>query len=295
MMCKMERRGVTYSLDLLHDGGSFFECPRWWDGRWYVSDFYRHRVLAIAPSGEAEEIARVSGQPAGLGIMPDGSLLIVSMVERKVLRLRDGELLLHADLSEIAPGNLNDLVVDATGRAYIGHQGDGNLGLERPGWPPTYLVRVESDGSFGIEAQGLIAPNGAVITQDGSTLIVGETVEQRYRAYTILADGSLVEPRVWAQNDDAPFSPDGCCLDAEGMIWTAAVHEGRFLRIREGGEIVDEIAMPADRRAVACMLGGDDGRTLALVTLGVGDGHPSTRRDGAIFTTKVDVPHGGRP
>jgi sugar lactone lactonase YvrE len=286
---------VAYSLDLLHAGGSFFECPRWHDGTWYVSDFYGHQVLRITPAGVVTEIAYVPGQPAGLGFMPDGSLLIVSMIDRKVLRLRGDELVLHADLSGVAPGNLNEMVVDSVGRAYVGHEGEGKLGFARPGWPPTFLVRVAPDGSFDLEAKGLVAPNGAVITEDGSTLIVGETTQNRYRAYTIRPDGALAEPRVWAHNEENPFSPDGCCLDAEGAIWTAAVHQGKFMRVREGGAVLEEIVLPEGRRAIACMLGGEDGRTLALVTLDAGEGHPAGRLDSAIYTTTVEVPHGGRP
>jgi sugar lactone lactonase YvrE len=286
---------VAYDLEPLIDGGSFLECPRWRDGRWYVSDFYRHHVLEVRPDGTSTVIAEVPNQPAGLGFLPDGTLLIASMTDRRVLKLVDGELLLHADVSHLAPGNLNDMVVDDAGRAYIGHQGEGNLGFDRVGYPPSFLIRVDPDGGSRIEADGVVFPNGAVITPDGATLIVGETSNGRYVAYPIGANGALGEQRVWAGSGDVPFSPDGCCLDAEGSIWTAAVHEGRFLRIREGGEVVDEIVVPDDQRALACMLGGEDGRTLALVLLGTGDGHPKDRRTASVVTTTVDAPHAGRP
>ena len=115
---------TTSELSTLLEGGSFFEGPRWHDGRWWVSDFYRHRVVAVTPDGGEEEVMTVEGQPSGLGWMPDGSLLVVSMRDHRVLRrAADGAVTEHADVSEYCGGHLNDMVVDATGRAYVGEFG----------------------------------------------------------------------------------------------------------------------------------------------------------------------------
>src|SRR3954471_10575191 len=117
-------------LRTLVEGGAFFEGPRWRDGRWWVSDFYRHGVFTVTPSGSADEVVHVDGQPSGLGWMPDGSMLIVSMRERRLLRRGvDGSVAVHADLSGLVPGLVNDMVVDSAGRAYVGNFGfDFNAG-----------------------------------------------------------------------------------------------------------------------------------------------------------------------
>jgi sugar lactone lactonase YvrE len=106
------------TFETLADGGGFFEGPRWHDGRWWVSDFYRHTVFAIAPDGTTEEVMTVEAQPSGLGWLPDGSLLVVSMRDHKVLRRApDGTVSVHADIAEHCGGLANDIVVTPEGHA----------------------------------------------------------------------------------------------------------------------------------------------------------------------------------
>src|SRR5689334_8722060 len=190
-------------LDVLLEGGSFFEGPRWHDGRWWVSDFYRHRVSTVDSDGHEEEVLEVEAQPSGLGWLPDGSLLVVSMRDHRVLRRGDdGEVSVHADVSEYCGGHLNDMVVDARGRAYVGNFGFDLMGGGDPA--PANLIRGDPDGSASIAAGDLLFPNGSVITPDGKTLIVGETAGARYAAFTIKDDGSLSDRCVWAQIASTP-------------------------------------------------------------------------------------------
>ena len=122
----------------LISGLSFTECPRWRDGRLYVSDFYTQRVLAVALDGTAETVAHVPHQPSGLGFLPDGRMLIVSMRDRKVLRREaDGSLVEHADLSALAPWHCNDMLVDHDGRAWV-----GNFGFDLEDGSPTRSYRA---------------------------------------------------------------------------------------------------------------------------------------------------------
>jgi sugar lactone lactonase YvrE len=283
----------------LVEGGSFFEGPRWHEGRWWASDFYRHTVFAIDPDGTATAIAEVEGQPSGLGWLPDGSLLIASMKDHKVLRF-DGSLSTYADLSEFAGGPLNDLAVDADGRAYVGNFGFDLMNLEDP--RGTVLARIDPDGSVHVAAEDLWFPNGTVFI--GKELIVAETFAGRLTAFTQQPDGTLTDRRVWGQiapaADPAPvmemlprmgFAPDGTALDAEGHIWAADGLGGPTCRIAPGGEIVDEIQLPEGMGAFACMLGGSDGKTLLLCS--APDFIEENRRDtreAILFTTTVEVP-----
>jgi sugar lactone lactonase YvrE len=295
-------------LETLLEGGAFFEGPRWRDGRWWVSDFYRHLVLTVDPGGRTAEVMTVEQQPSGLGWMPDGSLLVVSMKDHRVLRRNgDGELSLHADVSEHCGGHLNDMVVDGEGRAYVGNFGFDLMGGADPA--PAALVRVDPDGSVAVAADDLLFPNGSVITPDGRTLIVGETAGSRYTAFTIGADGALTDPRVWAQVAEAPelgpleetlpqlkFAPDGCGLDAEEHIWAADAVGARCCRVAPGGEIVEQIGAPEGLGIFACMLGGDDGRTLLLCAApDFLEANRSQAREAVLLTTTVDVPHAGLP
>ena len=253
-------------------GFGFLEAPRWRENRIWFSDFYTHRVLSALEDGsDLRTEAEVPRQPAGLGWLPDGRLLVVSMIDRKVLRREaDGTLVTHADLSSHATGHANDMVVDAAGRAYI-----GNFGFDLMGGAPletTSLHRVDPDGTVTEVATDLWFPNGSVITP-GGVLIVNETFGNRCTAFDLTPDGQLANRRTWAQFGPLPadraiekvlassaVGADGCCLDAEGALWIADATGGRLIRVRGGGEISDELR--PDSPVYACALGGADGRTL---------------------------------
>jgi sugar lactone lactonase YvrE len=297
-------------LHVLVDGYSYFEAPRWHEGRLWVSDFYTHRVLAISLDGDVETIAEVPHQPSGLGWLPDGSLLVVSMLDHRLLRLENGELVEHADLSDHARGHSNDLVVDAQGRAYVGDFGF-DLDALAP-MRPTGLVRVDPDGSVTVAAGNLMFPNGVVITPD-RTLIVAETAAARLTAFDLEPDGSLTGRRVWASFGDPPKSddtatefakfamdpsavaPDGIALDAEGAVWVADALHNRAVRVREGGEILEEVGC-GEYGVYACALGGPDGRTLFLCAAPTfASATAAVNHRARILTRPVAVPAAGRP
>lgn len=300
---------VERKLETLAEGGAFFEGPRWHEGRWWVSDFYRYGVYAYGTDGSEEQILTVERAPSGLGWLPDGSLLVVSMKDHRLLRRDDetGEVEVVADMSEHCGGVANDMVVDAVGRAYVGNFGFDLMKLEDP--KATNLVRVDPDGTVEVAAEDVYFPNGSVITPDGSTLIVGETMGCCYTAWTIGDDGSLSDRRTWAQLAPRPtlgpfaevlvqelVAPDGCCLDTEGYIWSADAVGRRVIRIAEGGEIVDQIDAPDGLSMFACMLGGDDGRTLYLCAAPSFPEHERRPvREAQLLAVDVDVPHAGLP
>jgi sugar lactone lactonase YvrE len=279
---------VNPGLETLDVTGAFFECPRWHDGRLWVSDYWGRTVTAIAPDGGAEVVAEVPGSPSGLGWLPDGTLLIVSMMGRKLLRV-DGSA--HADLSEYSGPQCNDMVVDAAGRAYVSTI-DFMAFAEMPA---TNLVRVDPDGTVALAAAGLAFPNGSVITPDGSTLIIAESWAARLTAFDIGPDGELVNRRVWAELGEG-CAPDGIALDADGAVWVADAGGKRAIRVREGGEILAEIS-GGDLDVIACALGGPDGRTLFLCTtpnFRLPPDEAGRTRPSRILTARVDVPAAGR-
>lgn len=277
-------------MEIIAQGLSFPEGPRWHKGKFYVSDFYRHVVEAMDEEGNREVVAEVANQPSGLGWLPDDRLLIVSMVDRKLLRQEaDGTLVEHADLNAIATWHCNDMVVDASGRAYVGNFGFDTHGGIPPS--PAKLARVDPDGSVHEAADGLEFPNGTVISPDGKTMVIAETRATRLTAFDIDDEGNLGNRRLWA--DTSPHFPDGICLDAENAIWVADPRGNCVIRVTEGGDITDKI--DTGRGAFACILGGEDGRTLFVCTATGSGPHAEARRDGRIETTRVQVPHAGLP
>lgn len=277
-------------LEPFLEGLSFGEGPRWHEGRLWYSDFYVHQVRRVDESGHAETVVEVPGRPSGLGWRPDGTLLIVSMTDRRLMRFADGKLSVEAELSSLAPAPCNDMVVDGKGRAYVGNFGYDRHAGEAP--RTTCLVRVDPDRSVHQAADGLMFPNGTVITPDGKTMIVGETFAHRLTAFDVAADGTLSNARLWAEIDGC--YPDGICLDAEGAIWVSDPFGRRVLRVLEGGRITHSVDL-APRGAYACMLGAADRRTLYVVTNSGSGPAAADKRDGRIETMRVDVPGAGWP
>lgn len=288
-------------------GYSFLESPRWHKGRLWLSDFYTHQVLAVDAAGGVEKIADVPQQPSGLGWLPDGRLLVVSMKDRQLLRREDdGRLVVHADLSAVATGYLNDMVVDAQGNAFV-----GNFGFDLMGGAPlqaAQLVRVAPDGAVTVVPGALQFPNGAMITADGRTLIVGETFGNRLSAFDVDTDGQLGPRRDWAAFGALPplaelsvvlpqlkVAPDGAALDADGAVWLADATGRRLLRVAEGGKVLEQIS--TGRMGVyACALGGPGRKTLyACVAPDFDPIRRSVAREAAVWSLPVKVPGAGRP
>ncbi len=291
---------MEYTTDILIEGLAFPEGPRWHADRLWFSDMHQTKVLAAGLDGSCETICEVAKKPSGLGWLPDdgredaGRLLVVSMLDRRLMRLDPDGLRQVADLSELATYHTNDMVVDRHGRAYI-----GNFGFDidsAPGDSPTprsaEIVMVDRDGSAQVVADELMFPNGTVISADGRTLVVCETFASRLTAFDINDDGSLTNRRTWAQLEG--ILPDGCCLDEEGAVWVATVTGNQVLRVHEGGRVSERVALETE--SYACMLGGDDGRTLFVCTAATSDPHQALeQRKGRIETVRVTVARAGLP
>jgi sugar lactone lactonase YvrE len=284
---------------ILVDGLYFGEGPRWHDGRLWFSDFYAHAVKSVDESGALRTELELDDQPSGLGWLPDGRLLVVAMKERAVKRLDAGGLVVHADISHLTGHLCNDMVVDARGTAWVGNFGfdlDAELkarGLEAlVDHPVTNLVRVDSDGSVHLAARDMHFPNGSVITPDGKTLIVAETLAGCLTAFTIAGDQSLTHRRIWASLPGV--APDGICLDENQQMWVANALDCEVLLVAEGGEIVNRLA--TSQNCYACMLGGRDGKTLFVLTaVSSGGEEASAAKTGKIEIVRVDAARAGWP
>lgn len=277
------------SPHILVDGLCFGEGPRFHEGALWLSDMHDQRVLKVTPGGQRTDVvALTDDQPSGLGWLPNGDLLIVSMTKKQLLRFDGQTLHLHADLSQLASGICNDMVVDRQGRAYVGNFGFDLHNNEKP--KPAQLIRVDPDGSCHIEDNDVMFPNGAVITEDGRTLIVGETFASRLTAFDIGTDGSLSNKRLWAELPEKAV-PDGICLDAEDGIWSASPTTNNCIRQVEGGAITHEI--PLERGAFACMIGEDK-----LYILTSSSSHPDkcrSQRDARVEVYDAPFPAAGLP
>lgn len=269
----------------------FLEGPRWHEGALWIADMWGHKVHRITAGGTVTDIVEVPQRPSGLGFMPDGGLLIVSMADRVVYKHEQGSLVVHADLSGAVRADINDMLVDVQGRAYVGNFGYDLFNDAEP--EDAEIILIEADGSHRVVATGLMFPNGMVLTDDGATLVVAETFGHRLTAFDRHADGSLDNRRVFAELGE--MTPDGICLDVEGGVWVASYMTGEFVRVLDGGDITDHFTV-AERAAVAVQLGGEDNRTLYCMTYsGQLEDIASGARLARIETVTVDVPGAGSP
>jgi sugar lactone lactonase YvrE len=287
------------------DGLWFTEGPRWHDGALWCSDIFGHRVLRLQADGSGamvtETVVEVpDDEPSGLGWLPDGRLLVVGMQRRLVYRLEaDGSLAVHADLSSVARGVLNDMIVSADGRAYVGDMGldpnDRDAGVH-----PGQLLCIEPDGSFSTVADDLGAPNGPALTDDGATLILAESSAFQLSSFTVEADGTLSGRAVFAAVPPAPggpgyATPDGICLDSTGAVWVADPSGARVVRLLQGGAVTHSVDFHGEV-PVACVLGGPDRRTLYICVAADFRREALLRQPlGRIDAVAVEVAGAGRP
>ncbi|UNB50377.1 SMP-30/gluconolactonase/LRE family protein [Mycolicibacterium sp. YH-1] len=266
----------------LANGFCFGEGPRWFEGLLWFSDMLGEAVHTVDLNGATSTLQLPGRAPSGLGFRPDGTLLIVSTEDRQVLRYDGDHVTVLADLGDLVPANLGDMVIDARGAAFVGSQArEGGV-----------IVRIDPDDTASVVAGDLDFPNGMVITPDGDTLVVAESTGRRLTAFTVTTDGALVDRRVFADGLDGP--PDGLAIDNEGGVWTAMTLAHQFERITDGGNVTDRIDM-AGRTAIACALGGPDGRTLFL--LSSTDAYPERligTKASRVDALMVDVPAPGR-
>jgi sugar lactone lactonase YvrE len=288
----------TLHAEAFLSGLYFGECPRWHEGRLWYSDFFDHAVCSVSPEGERRVEVAFDGEPAGLGWLPDGRLLINSRLDRVVMRREDdGTLVVHGDLRPWATWNANDLVVATNGQAYAGNFGfdldglyEGRLGPSDI--QPASLIRVDPDGSSHEAADDLAFPNGAVITENGATLIIAESFGGRLSAFDRAADGTLSNRREWAALSGV--APDGICLCEDNTVWVANALAAECVRVAEGGEVLERVATSTN--CFACMLGDEDRRTLYLVVAPEShDAKARVARHGGIEKVRTTVAGAGRP
>lgn len=245
------------TLQCILDGGRYFEGPRWHAGRLWFVDCMERTLLSVSPSGEREQHAKLDDDtPCGLGILPDGRLVVLTMYRKRLMTYADGGLSLYADLSGIATGTIDDMIVDGQGRAYV-----GDLGFDMPPPPDRgavgRIILVMPDGAARVVAEGLRFPNGIAVSADNSRLVVAEMDGACLADYDIEPNGDLT----FRGRFGSMKSPDGICLDQQGAVWVAAFDEDAFIRLDRSGRELQRIEV-SGRRAIACVLGGAERRTL---------------------------------
>lgn len=276
----VEARTIDRREHLVKDGFAFPEGLRFHEGRLWFSDMHTGDVFSMDPdSGAAQLELKVDDQPSGMGWLADGSLLLSLMKNRQVLRVHpDGRQEIHADLSQLEEYPTNELLVDSTGRAYLGSFGyDIYAGAERV---PASVYLIDVDGTPSVAASGFDFPNGTVLIPGTRTLVIAHSFRPELTAFEIRDDGTLDNRRVWARLPERATA-DGLAVGSDGQIWVSSILTSEFLRVAEGGEITYLLEVP-DRLAVDCVLDERDEHVLYLSTSNSIQPSETTVRAGAI-------------
>lgn len=277
-------------LKTVFDGGKYLEAPRWHKGRLWFVDCMARTLLSIGPSGDLEQHATFDDTPCGTGILPDGRLVVLTMFRKQLLAFADGQLSLYADLSDIATGTIDDMIVDGLGRAYV-----GDLGFNMPPPPDRStegrIILVMPDGTRRVVARGLRFPNGIAVSSDHKRLVVAEMDGECLADHDIADDGSLTFRRKLPCGKE----PDGICLDRDGAIWVGSYGEDAFIKIDRDGQERQRIKTPG-RRGIACALGGADRTTLYCISAVTSPELMRQRKSSArIDIVEVATPGSGYP
>jgi sugar lactone lactonase YvrE len=273
------------------DGGRYFEGPRWHLGRLWFVDCMERTLLSLTPSGEREQHAKFEDDtPCGLGVLPDGKIVVLTMFRKRLMTYAGGQLSLYADLSRIATGTIDDMIVDGLGRTYV-----GDLGFDLPPPPDRgtvgRIILVMPDGETRVVADGLRFPNGIAVSADNSRLVVAEMDGECLAEYDIAADGGLN----FRSRFGSMKSPDGICLDREQAVWVASFDEDAFIRVDRDGHELQRLEVPG-RRAIACVLGGPERRTLFCLSAATSYEELRQRKSSArIDVIDVEIPGAGYP
>jgi sugar lactone lactonase YvrE len=273
------------------DGGRYFEGPRWYLGRLWFVDCMERTLLSLDASGACEQHAKFEDDtPCGLGVLPDGRLIVLTMFRKRLMSYADGELSLYVDLSGIATGTIDDMIVDGLGRTYV-----GDLGFDLPPPPDRgavgRIILVMPDGERRVVADGLRFPNGIAVSADNKRLVVAEMDGGCLAEYDIAADGGLKFRGRFGNMK----SPDGICLDHEEAVWVASFDEDAFIRVNRDGRELQRIEVPG-RRAIACVLGGPERRTLFCLSAATSPEQLRQRQSSArIEVVEVEIPGAGYP
>ena len=273
---------MTLYTEILLDALMFPEGPRWHQDKLWFTDQHARQIRTVDLNGKSAVIAELADLPGGLGWLPDGRLLVVSMKKRQLLVLEQDQLHVFADLSALASFHCNDLLVDQQGRSYV-----GNFGYDLHGGAAisnAEIILVTAEGQPRIVATDVIFPNGMAMTSDQQTLLVAETFAARISSFEIHPDGSLGERKLWADLDGA--YPDGICLDQDNAIWAACPNTEEVTRVEKGGKITDRVESVGT--PYACMLGGEKQTQLFVLTSGTDDPKEAQRlRSGRIEIVSI--------
>ncbi|MBP3043069.1 SMP-30/gluconolactonase/LRE family protein [Arthrobacter jiangjiafuii] len=236
------------------------ESARWHGGELYFADWIAGTISALDSAGNVRRVASVPTFPIAFDWLPDGRMTVVSGADATVLlEVPNAGLVPVADLRGISEFPWNEIAVHPSGNVYV-----NGIGYDYSGEPADngVIAVIRTDGTIEKVADGLAFPNGMLVSEDGSTLVVAESNAGRLTSFQVRDDGGLEPGQLWA--GVAGSAPDGICWDGTGGIWFAEVPGERCVRVDQGGTVLDTVEL--EQGCFSCAAGGDDGGLLFMMT-----------------------------
>ena len=213
--------------ELVQEGFVFTEGPVGTpDGGLYFSDIRPNRIHYLDPGGKISLVREQNNGANGLALTRDGDLIAAEGEGKRISkRSRDG---MVTTVTEGIAGkpflSPNDVLVDAKGGIYITDPGPRPVVPGRTAY--VYYLPVGAKEPVVLDDQ-IARPNGVMLTRDGKTLIVNDTLGPTVYAYDVLPDGSVKIKRTFAQLLDIPegkeSGADGMALDREDRLYVTTV------------------------------------------------------------------------
>lgn len=233
-------------LEIIADNGNLCGEGPLWDDReraLYWTDITGRRFYRYLWDERRHELLSDGFEVSGFCRQRDGGFLVTS--SKGIWLWRPGE---QADLlATEAEGQecvMNDCAADPEGRVF-----SGSFHLDQNGHSaPSFLFRIDTDGSVHVADEGICFSNGLAFSPDGSHLYFADTAARCiYRYDWRRRDGRLSHRRVFARIDRAEGLPDGLAVDAAGFVWCAHWFGGCVTRYDPDGKRERRVEIPASQ------------------------------------------------
>lgn len=250
----------------------------------YWVDIYQNQVFAYDPHQRTNLAYDVGANVGTVVPATDGSLIVALRNQVARLNPQTGQVSRLVVPEQPRSGmRLNDGKCDPEGRFWVGS-------MVESGPPNTAaLYRIDPDLTVSRQLDGLSISNGLVWHADRFYHIDSpphELCSYRYEAQT----GQISERRVVRKFQEAEGTPDGMCIDEQGMLWVALFGGGGVVRVDPSSGQVDlKVEVPASQ-ATSCALGGEQLDELYITTARVGCSAEQLTDEplaGSLFRAKV--------
>ena len=228
------------------------------EGRLHLVSSEDAAIIRVSNDGELTQVASTDGRPNGLVFNSSGEMFVADAQRKAILRVgSNGSAEVFVDEYEgTGLGGPNDLCFLPNGDLLFTDP------IRRPQPDPAIspVYRVTPEGKVSAFANELAYPNGIAVSNSGTQVYVSESRAQRLVAFTIDAEGRLLDQQL-VRRFREPGHPDGMAVDVEGNILQSLPGIRAIAYVSASGDLLDLYHVP-DWAPANLAFGGDDMKTV---------------------------------